>query len=188
MSARLPNFHLAISITQATSGQAWAGFTGRLTEPMLHCIAPDFRERSAYVCGPAGFMQAAQSLLAQLSFPMQNYTQESFGAARTKPNAASSPAVGPHARDAAQATVLFSNSGKQANHDGSASILELAEQAGVKIRSSCRQGVCGACKKRKLEGDVRYDSEPDALEASDRDAGHILSCVAFPVGKVVIEA
>ena len=185
MSARLPNFHLAISITQPDSGSAWAGFTGRLTEPMLRCIAPDFLERCVYVCGSEGFMQASQSLLEELNFPMQNYAQESFGAPpKLKSPAAASPA--PH--NISQSTLLFSISGKQAEHDGSESVLELAEQAGVKIRSGCRQGVCGACKKRKPEGEVRYNCEPDALESSDRDAGHILTCVAFPVGKVVVEA
>jgi ferredoxin-NADP reductase len=92
MSARLPNFHLAISMTQTVSGSAWAGFTGRLAEPMLRCIAPDFLERSVYVCGSEGFMQASKSLLETLSFPMQNYAQESFGAAPKPKPPADSPA------------------------------------------------------------------------------------------------
>ncbi len=193
LSARLPNFHLAISTTQPAVGQAWAGFVGRLSESMLRCIAPDFLERQVYVCGPERFMQASQSLLEQLSFPMQNYAQESFGAARKPKPAAiqASPVAVPKAPQSNMPqpnTVLFSNSGKETEHDGSESVLTLAEQAGVKIRSNCRQGVCGACKKRKLEGEVRYGAEPDALEACDREAGHILTCVAFPIGKVVVEA
>ncbi len=189
LSARLPNFHLAVSITQPLYGQAWASFTGRLSESMLRCIAPDFLERKAYVCGPESFMQASQSLLAQLGFPMQNYAQERFGTALQQPPADNPAPVQKNSQShLSQSTLLFSSSGQQTEHDGSKSVLQLAEQAGVKIRSNCRQGVCGACKKRKTEGEVRYDAEPDALEPSDRDAGHILTCVAFPVGKVVIEA
>jgi ferredoxin-NADP reductase len=195
MSARLPNFHLAISTTQAELGHPWYGLTGRLTEDMLRCVAPDFQERLVYVCGPDGFMQATKSLLEGLGFPMQNYSQESFGAPKkSKPEKAESlknqaPTPAPaNGHASAQPLVVFSQSGKQATCDGSESILELAEQAGVKIRSNCKQGVCGACKKRKLEGEVRYDSEPDALEPSDQAAGYILACVASPIGRVVIEA
>ena len=192
MSARLPNFHLALSVTQSEPGQPWSGFTGRLNEAMLQCVAPDFQERQVYVCGSEGFMQATKSLLEGLDFPMQRYSEESFGAPKAlkkvkplKPNSDDpvSPALSP-----AQSIVLFSKSGKQVAHDGSESILELAEQEGIKIRSSCRQGVCGACKKRKLEGEVRYEAEPNALEPDDRAAGYVLACAALPVGRVVIEA
>lgn len=198
LSARLPNFHLALSVTQSVTqsvtaepGQPWSGFTGRLTAAMLQCAAPDFQERNVYVCGPEGFMSATKSLLGDLGFPMQNYAEESFGAPK-KPQLAPSanllPSANLPASQPPQSIVLFSQSSKQAVPEGSESILELAEQEGIKIRSSCRQGVCGACKKRKLEGEVRYDLEPDALESSDRDAGYILTCAAAPVGRVVIEA
>ncbi|NJL20860.1 MAG: 2Fe-2S iron-sulfur cluster binding domain-containing protein [Leptolyngbyaceae cyanobacterium SM1_3_5] len=87
-----------------------------------------------------------------------------------------------------EAIVQFSQSQKEAISDGTESILELAEQVGVKIRSNCKQGVCGACKKRKLEGVVRYDSEPDGLEESDKETGFVLTCIASPIDRVVIEA
>ncbi|MBD3884513.1 FHA domain-containing protein [Phormidium tenue FACHB-886] len=200
MSARLPNFHLAIATTQTAIGQPWAGFTGRLTEAMLRCIAPDFQDRHIYVCGPAGFMQATKSLMEGLGFPMQHYAEESFGSPKAKSpkpaKAATVPNPVPAAPNksasksapASSPVVLFSKSGKEVAAEGSESILELAEQEGVKIRSNCRQGVCGACKKRKLEGEVRYDCEPDALEPDDRAAGYILTCAAVPVGRVVVEA
>lgn len=204
MSARLPNFRLALSTTRAELGQPWYGFTGRLTETALRNIAPDFLERQVYVCGPNGFMQATKTLLEELGFPMQNYAQESFGAAKKNKPAGVPPAESANAvlanpaapsaspqndhQSSAQPLILFSKSGKQVAGDGSESILELAEQEGVKIRSNCRQGVCGACKKRKLEGAVKYDAEPEALDPEDQAAGYVLTCVASPVGRVVIEA
>ncbi|HEY9627618.1 MAG TPA: FHA domain-containing protein [Coleofasciculaceae cyanobacterium] len=217
MAARLPNFRLALSTTRPEPGQPWYGFTGRITASLLQMAASDYQERTVYVCGPNGFMQEVKALLEGLGFPMQNYHEESFGAPKkvkaakadaaspvaspvadpvasaaaiathrpaTPPVSAPSPAAGA----AAQPLVVFSQSGKQVSSDGSESVLELAEQEGIKIRSNCRQGVCGACKKRKLEGEVKYESEPDALEQSDQDAGFILCCVAAPVGRVVIEA
>ncbi len=206
MATRLANFRLAVSTTRSELGQPWLGLTGRLTATMLQTIAPDWRERTIYVCGPEGFMQGTKSLLAGLNFPMQNYYEESFGAPKQKAAAsasapsASAPSSAPSASapimavaaatpTAANTTkVIFAQSEKEIAADGSASILELAEQAGVKIRSSCKQGVCGACKKRKLSGEVKYESEPDALDQSEQDAGYILACIAAPVGQVAIEA
>lgn len=192
MTTRLANFRLAISTTQAKLGQSWLGLTGRLTAAMLQTIAPDWKERTVYVCGPDGFMQGTKSLLEGLNFPMQNYYEESFGAPKKQMDVAapvaSTPVVSTSASVSDTVKVIFAQSGKEVAADGSASILELAEQAGVKIRSSCRQGVCGACKKRKLSGEVKYESEPDALDQSEQDAGYILACIAAPQGQVAIEA
>jgi glycine betaine catabolism B len=197
MSARLPNFHLVIATTRSPLGQPWYGLTGRLTASVLQSIAPDLQERTAYVCGPSAFMQNTKDLLAELGFSMQNYYEESFSIAKKKTPTAipapASPSVVSNVSNVskenlAQPLVVFSQSAKQISGDGSESILELAEQEGIKIRSNCRQGICGACKKRKLEGDVKYDVEPDALDAADRAAGYVLTCVAFPTGRVVIEA
>ncbi|PZV15915.1 MAG: flavodoxin [Pseudanabaena sp.] len=86
------------------------------------------------------------------------------------------------------ATVIFTKSAKEVPCDGEESILEIAEQAGVKIRNSCRVGSCGSCKKVKLEGEVKMEEyDPEALEPSEIDAGYILCCVAFPKGKVAID-
>jgi glycine betaine catabolism B len=73
--------------------------------------------------------------------------------------------------------------------DGSASILEMAEENGVKIRSSCRAGACGTCKKKKLSGNVRMDDfDEEALEADEQAEGYILTCVSFPIEAVAIDA
>ncbi|MBF2002818.1 MAG: FHA domain-containing protein [Synechococcales cyanobacterium M58_A2018_015] len=193
MAARLPQVHLSISTTRPTLGQPWFGFTGRLTEAMLCTIAPDFLERTVYVCGPQEFMQSAKALLKRLNFPMQQYYEESFGAPKKakqsaeppKSAAAAPPSTAP---SSSQSVVVFTQSGKEVPSGSDESILDLAEQAGVKIRSNCRQGVCGACKKRKLEGEIQYAQEPEALDADEQAAGYILTCVAASVGRVLIEA
>jgi glycine betaine catabolism B len=85
--------------------------------------------------------------------------------------------------------VVFQKSNQEVISDNSTSILELAEQAGVKIRSSCRSGACGTCKQKKIAGIVKMeDFDPEALEPSEQSAGYILTCVSYPEGKVVIDA
>ena len=76
MAARIPDFRLAITTAQSEPGQAWLGLTGKLTEAMLLSVAPDFRERTVYVCGPDTFMQEVKAIIEGLGFPMQNYYQD----------------------------------------------------------------------------------------------------------------
>jgi glycine betaine catabolism B len=83
--------------------------------------------------------------------------------------------------------VVFEKSGLEVNGDGEESILDLAEQAGIKIRSSCRAGSCGSCKKLKRSGTVKM-TEEEGLEPGEATAGYVLCCVAYPQDRVVIDA
>jgi ferredoxin-NADP reductase/ferredoxin/pSer/pThr/pTyr-binding forkhead associated (FHA) protein len=237
MSSRYPNFHLAVSTTRNEPGHSWLSLTGRLDASMLQVVAPDYRSRTVYVCGPDTFMEGTKQMLESISFPMQNYYEESFGPPKKKPKSvepkeqavASStakndtPAAGlmgimrtfstetvpasngsdrvavsatvaaptptlPKSTSSGKTVVVFSKSGKEVDADGEEPILDLADQAGVKIRSSCRAGVCGSCKKRKLEGEVRLEGEPEGLEEGEAQEGYILTCISYPIGKVVIDA
>ncbi len=76
--------------------------------------------------------------------------------------------------------------GKAIEGDDRQTILEFAEGAGVTIESSCQSGSCGTCKKKLLEGDISYAGDPDGLEEDEQAAGYILTCIAHPVGRVVL--
>lgn len=88
----------------------------------------------------------------------------------------------------APATIRFAQSGKEVTATEPTAILDMAEQAGVPLESSCRSGSCGACKYRLLEGEITYQGDPEALDEGDRANGYILTCIAQPVGRAVIDA
>ena len=85
------------------------------------------------------------------------------------------------------AVVYFAKTGKEVTCDDTQSILTIAEAAGVEFDSSCQSGACGTCKHTLLAGEVRYESDPDGLEEGDQEAGLILTCIAHPVGRVVVD-
>ncbi len=203
LSAQHPNFKLAITTTRSTAGQPWWGYTGQLNPAMLQTIAPDFQERCIYVCGSAPFMDAAKTLFSNLNFPMQHYFAESFGSAQlAKPRqqlSAQSPdpkpisfpelkLVPPVASSSAASSIFFTKSGKEIACDAEDCILEIAEQENIQIPSGCRIGVCGACKHKVLEGEVKHAETPSALKEIERQQGFILPCIAYPIGRVVLEA
>lgn len=94
-------------------------------------------------------------------------------------------AVAPTAKPA---VVVFANSGKEIACSSTDLILDVAERAGIDIPNSCRAGTCGVCKQKLIEGKVKYEQEPIALEESARQQGYILTCSAQPIGRVVISS
>jgi ferredoxin len=68
------------------------------------------------------------------------------------------------------------------------SLLEAARAAGLRLRSSCRNGTCRACLCRLVAGEVRYRIDWPGLSAEERAEGLILPCVAVAASDVTIEA
>ncbi len=68
-------------------------------------------------------------------------------------------------------------------------ILAAAIRQGIGMPYGCRDGACGSCKCRKLEGEVRLREHlDDALNAQEEAQGIILACSAWPQSDVVIES
>ncbi|ALP52072.1 CDP-6-deoxy-delta-3,4-glucoseen reductase [Candidatus Tenderia electrophaga] len=68
-------------------------------------------------------------------------------------------------------------------------ILDAAIRHGLSLQYGCRNGVCGACKAKVVEGEIRYDNGlPAALNEAEDAVGQVLLCSAKAVTDLVIEA
>ena len=68
------------------------------------------------------------------------------------------------------------------------SVLESALREGLVLAYSCRNGACGTCKGKILEGRVDYGVyQPDTLPESEKAQGYALFCQAKPLTDLVIE-
>lgn len=88
----------------------------------------------------------------------------------------------PNSSSSSSPVIVLSKSGQEITCDGEEVILDVAEAEGADLPFGCRMGACGACKVKKIAGDVIYD---DDVNCED---GFIYTCVARPAGRVVIEA
>jgi CDP-4-dehydro-6-deoxyglucose reductase len=68
-------------------------------------------------------------------------------------------------------------------------ILAAAIRQGIGLPYGCRDGACGSCKSRLLEGRVIHGAhQQKALSAAEEEAGWVLTCCATPQTDCVLEA
>lgn len=68
--------------------------------------------------------------------------------------------------------------------DGSVpSLLHALEQQQLQVNFQCREGYCGACRCKLLQGDVHYLQEPLAFVRR----GEFLPCCSVPLTDITIE-
>jgi ferredoxin-NADP reductase len=205
LSSRLGDaLRLAVVPSRMSPGQSWNGPTGQFSEALLRLLAPDFLEREVFVCGPAGYMAMIKTLLQARGFPMARYHEESFGgapnpamallpapqatpAAPAAPKETAAAAPAPVVAAPADARLVFRTSNKAVSCNLGESILEAAERNAIQVPSSCRSGVCGTCRMRKLSGNVSMDGQA-ALSDPEIADGYFLACIGQARGTVVIDA
>lgn len=68
---------------------------------------------------------------------------------------------------------------------GGQTLMEAAEANGIDLPNVCRQGSCGACLAKLLDGSVEMPDRP-VLSKRDRDSGFILACQAVPSSENLI--
>jgi CDP-4-dehydro-6-deoxyglucose reductase len=82
---------------------------------------------------------------------------------------------------------------KPSNHkftvENDETVLEAALRQGFNLNYGCRNGACGSCMGKVLEGNVVYGDRPrDALDEENEAEGMALFCQAVPTSNLVIEA
>jgi ferredoxin-NADP reductase len=177
LKQRLPNFQLVIVVTKPEAG--WTGPTGRLGRELVIELLRDVSNLTCFLCGPEGFMDHVKDLLISLGVDTQRILQERFG------GKTSSPIVAVDAEEAS-GSIEFSKSNKRAALYAGQSLLEVAEANGIEIPHSCRQGQCGTCVARLLQGEIQMDHE-DGLDPALKAQGYVLTCVARATGDVRLD-
>ncbi|MCY1357170.1 Phthalate 4,5-dioxygenase oxygenase reductase subunit [compost metagenome] len=93
-----------------------------------------------YVCGPGGFMGYILESAENAGWPQSQVHREFFAAAPVE-----------HGADVSFEVELAS-SGQVFHIPADRSVFEVLDEAGIKIETSCEQGICGSCITRVLQG------------------------------------
>lgn len=182
LAPRNPNLHVVIILSDEPL-QSWTGERGLVSRELLTRVVPALTSHRVHVCGPPPMMEAVKKVLADSGVPAEQIRTELFLAPER-------PAIGKSSDSDISPTRVecrFTRSGKNAPLMPDMTVLEAAEDVGVVIPYSCRQGFCGECKTRLLSGKVTMEIE-DGLSSQDKAAGYILACQAKSQSSIVVEA
>jgi len=84
-------------------------------------------------------------------------------------------------------TITLAPSGWRFDAPDGMTLLQAAEQAGIDLPSSCRNGSCRTCICRLRSGSVRYLVEWPGLSLDEKREGYILPCVAVAQEDATVE-
>ena len=187
LQERHSNLHVAVTITRP-EGTAWMGLTGRFTPTIIKHLVPEIQNCRIHVCGPGNMMEGVLESLNKLKVPTENIKTEAFGPAK-KPKALSKSEskTSVTAVLSNAVAVSFKRTGKSAQMSSDQTVLDVADEAGVQIDSSCRSGQCGLCKVRLLAGEVTMECD-DSLSADEKKEGQILACQAKASKDIEVDA
>lgn len=131
---------------------------------------PDRLETLIYTCGPASLMNECHELTKELKYPRSQLHFEDFGGANT--------GTGEPFEAEIRAT------GQTLRVPGEKSLLDVLNDAGFDIESSCMVGNCGTCMVEYCHGEILHQGL--ALD-NDQKESTMLSCVSRGRGRIVID-
>lgn len=154
----------------------------------LQALVPAASIAHAYICGPFQMNDEAEAALLAAGVPEERIHIERFGIAQQASGQVGAVVHQAQPGDAPQARITIIRDGLQreiAFSREQPSILDAASAAGMEVPFSCTSGVCGTCRAKLVEGQVRMERN-FALDKKEVAAGYVLTCQAHPVTERVV--
>jgi ferredoxin-NADP reductase len=162
MAERNPSFRLE---------ERHTAVQGRISPADVEQLCPDWREREAFVCGPAELLDALHDHWEREGL-LEHLHMERF-----------QPVIGSEVEAGEGGAIRFLRSGVEAECDGSTPILVAGEQAGIEMPFGCRMGICHTCVGRLCSGQVR---DLRTGEVGGKEGEMVRTCIHAPQGPVEI--
>jgi stearoyl-CoA 9-desaturase NADPH oxidoreductase len=160
-----PGFRLHMQLT---------GKDGRMSPADLDRLCPDWREREAFVSGPADMLTAITEHWKQQLGDREHLHVEHF-----------QPYLGgEEGKHGAGGSIRFANCDVTAESNGVTPILVAGEEAGARLPFGCRMGICHTCVGRLRSGKIR---DLRTGEVHGQDGEMVRTCINAPEGAIEIE-
>ncbi len=165
-------------------GDRWHGARGRLGLDLMNWLVPDVGQREVFLCGPPGYMTGTTELLDALGVDPARVHRESF---LVGDSGESFAAEDVEDEQSCGVRVELRASERIVSCALDSTVLEAVISAGVMLRSSCRQGLCGTCKLTLVDGEVDMRHQ-GGIRPREIAQGSFLPCCSRPLSDLVIDA
>lgn len=150
--------------------------TGFITAELMRKVLRDTASKTYYICGPSGMYDFCMPELEKIGIPARRVRREMFGPPR---DITAEPGWPEAVKGSAEFKVAV-RGGKTVKAKAGEPVLTALERAGMVVPALCRCGECSMCRMKLLSGKV-FQPRGVLLRKSDRDAGYIHSCAAYPL-------
>ncbi len=161
--------------------------SGRLDRARLHTLIDAFVDAGHvdhwWLCGPRGMVTDAREVLAELGVRPERVHQELFFVDDVPPEPVrgdEQTVEGP----SSEVTVVLDGRTTTLALPRDVPVLDSAQQVRGDLPFACKGGVCGTCRARVTDGEVRMRRNY-ALEPAEVEAGYVLTCQSLPVSDAV---
>lgn len=163
--------------------------TGRLDAAKLRRLLPLLIDVPAvdhwWLCGPFGMVTDATRVLGEFGVPPERIHRELFWVDEAPPELLREEREPSGA--VAEVTVVLDGRSTTVTVADGVSVLEGAQRSRPDLPFACKGGVCGTCRARVVDGEVRMRRN-FALEDKEVAAGYVLTCQSTAVTpKVVVD-
>ncbi|MFA3919029.1 ferredoxin--NADP reductase [Ruegeria hyattellae] len=175
----------------------WSGQRGRIDREYITRHFPEWNDRSGdlpmifYMCGPEGFMDAAESALQNVGIPLTSIHRESFD--MSLEDDGNEPGLEVNGSDyigeAGQTDKIVAVVGGEeyeADWQDGEDVLSALLRVEADVPFSCQEGTCASCISKLTEGKI--DVRPGVLQTlrqDDLDEGLTLACLSRPKTKSI---
>ncbi len=171
-----PNLRIHFAYSRPSVSDTDHHSTGYVDADLIQSLVPPNAEY--FLCGSPPFLDGIRAGLNSAGVPENRVFFEVFAkaspATRDRPTATTTTTT--HNTETME-EIKFARSQQSSPWSTDAeNLLEFAEANGLNPPYSCRQGLCGTCECKLLEGEVEY-LEPPTADVAD---GAVLICIAKP--------
>ena len=165
-----------VNIVVVLSEEEAEGFRhGFITADLLKEYIDD--DTSVFMCGPDAMYRFVQDELNSLGFDSSKIRQERNSVGDRKVSEIKLFRLTAHIRDAVYELEAANNE----------TLITALERAGIPAVVRCRNGSCGFCHSRVVDGEYFIDSKNDFRRAADKKFNYIHPCSTYPESDMEID-
>lgn len=147
-------------------------------------LCGEYRNRMYFVCGPAAFMDLVVDVAHQVGVQHRNIHREVFQSLRSDPFDIENSVKQSMTTEQARLVVYLDGERAELQWPKDLSLVEVLLNEGFSPPYSCREGGCGACVCKVVDGDIEMMVN-DVLDEADIEEGDRLACQSVPITDTV---